>query len=540
MCILRNRLLGQFGRLIRKINMSNVPTSSLNKYIPVTEGKATILFPKSNEVFYNPVQQFNRDMSIAAIRTWNMMFTEERRVQAEKKRIKKLQQKNEQEKQTTADSNEDAFEHRFTILEALAASGLRSIRYAKEIPNLKYIVANDLEPDAVESIKRNMAHNDIQEDLLRPNLGDACDVLYSHRHPGKRFDVIDLDPYGTASPFIDGAVQAVSDGGLLCVTCTDMQVLAGAAYSETCFSKYGGLPLKAEFCHEMGLRLVLNMLQQSAARYKRYIVPLVSCSIDFYVRLFVRVFTSPAEVKNSASKTSLVYACSSCPTFVTQPMGKVSKTEKGIKYGIGSVPTNAECEFCGSKYHVGGPTWGHPIHNKDFVAKMLEHVKENKEAYQTHTRMIGMLTVISEELEDPLYYTLSDLSGTLHCNTPPLLTLCSAILHAGYKVSASHACVASIKTNAPNTVIWDIMRCWVKAHPVTEKNIKAGSPAAKILSVEPIIEANFTKHPESEPESRKVKLVRYQANPEKNWGPKARHKRKREENPETDEPISKK
>lgn len=45
---------------------------------------------------------------------------------------------------------------------------------------------------------------------------------------------------------------------------------------------------------------MLYTLQSSAARYKRYILPLLSCSIDFYVRLFVRVFTSPAMVKNCA------------------------------------------------------------------------------------------------------------------------------------------------------------------------------------------------------------------------------------------------
>lgn len=43
----------------------------------------------------------------------------------------------------------------------------------------------------------------------------CSDVLYQHRDPTKRYDVIDLDPYGTASPFIDGAVQAVSDGGMV-------------------------------------------------------------------------------------------------------------------------------------------------------------------------------------------------------------------------------------------------------------------------------------------------------------------------------------
>jgi len=30
--------------------------------VKVTEGSATILFPNTNEVFYNPVQEFNRDL----------------------------------------------------------------------------------------------------------------------------------------------------------------------------------------------------------------------------------------------------------------------------------------------------------------------------------------------------------------------------------------------------------------------------------------------------------------------------------------------
>ena len=37
--------------------------------------------------------------------------------------------------------------------------------------------------------------------------------MYEHRHPAKRVDVVDLDPYGTAAPFVDAAVQAVADGG---------------------------------------------------------------------------------------------------------------------------------------------------------------------------------------------------------------------------------------------------------------------------------------------------------------------------------------
>ena len=37
--------------------------------------------------------------------------------------------------------------------------------------------------------------------------------MYQHREEKLRVDAIDLDPYGTAAPFIDGAVQGVKDGG---------------------------------------------------------------------------------------------------------------------------------------------------------------------------------------------------------------------------------------------------------------------------------------------------------------------------------------
>lgn len=36
------------------------------------------------------------------------------------------------------------------------------------------------------------------------------------------YDAVDLDPYGTPAQLLDTAVQAVSEGGLLLVTATDM------------------------------------------------------------------------------------------------------------------------------------------------------------------------------------------------------------------------------------------------------------------------------------------------------------------------------
>jgi hypothetical protein len=42
-------------------------------------------------------------------------------------------------------------------------------------------------------------------------------LMYNHRSGRDRVEVVDLDPYGTAAPFVDAAVQSVKDGGELSV-----------------------------------------------------------------------------------------------------------------------------------------------------------------------------------------------------------------------------------------------------------------------------------------------------------------------------------
>ena len=100
------------------------------------------------------------------------------------------------------------------------------MRYAKEIEGIREVVANDFSEAAVESIKRNILHNGVSE-KVKASHADANLIMYQSRAEETRFDVVDLDPYGTAAPFLDAAVQAVADGGLLAVTCTDLAVLCG-------------------------------------------------------------------------------------------------------------------------------------------------------------------------------------------------------------------------------------------------------------------------------------------------------------------------
>ena len=85
-------------------------------------------------VFYNPVQEFNRDTSILVINEFNEMLREER-----------LAKNREHEG--------------IKVFEALAATGLRSVRYMKEIPSITKLVGNDIDSAATDLMKKNFEFN---------------------------------------------------------------------------------------------------------------------------------------------------------------------------------------------------------------------------------------------------------------------------------------------------------------------------------------------------------------------------------------------
>jgi tRNA (guanine26-N2/guanine27-N2)-dimethyltransferase len=47
---------------------------------------------------------------------------------------------------------------------------------------------------------------------------------------------------------------------------------------------------------------------------------------------------------------------------------------------------------------MAGPMWSGPIHDSDFVAKVLDHLESHQNHYGTSPRMKGMLTVAKEVL----------------------------------------------------------------------------------------------------------------------------------------------
>mmetsp|Transcript_20210 Transcript_20210/g.49575 ORF Transcript_20210/g.49575 Transcript_20210/m.49575 type:complete len:558 (-) Transcript_20210:50-1723(-) len=522
----------------------------------ITEGSATMSFPADQEstVFYNPVQVQNRDLSILMI----SLYAERRAIRrAVKKKRKELNKeklsKEEKEKQLTEfEKNIDVdellktrAEDGLTIFEALAASGLRSVRYWNEIAGVKHVTINDLEEAAVKRARGNIKNNKLDDVLLESNAerehgicinhGDATHEMYMARRPNTAsnltptqkkqqpmWNVIDLDPYGSAAPFLDGAVQGVESGGLLCVTCTDMAALGGS-HPETAYGRYAGLPIQsAKYLQEMALRLLLHTISVSAARYGRTIRPVLSVGMAFYVRVFVEVNDDKKGVTDLSLNIGHVYQSTKCSTFVTLPHGQMGGKKKNVYQSIRLDP--GSCPQTGAPFKVGGPIWLGKLHDQDVIKTALERLSHDSgsspkmEMIATRKRLIGLLTSVSEEIDAPLYHTIPDLCRTLCVNSPSLKTMKAAITNAGFQVSGYHKEPQALKTDAPNDVIWDIMRAWAKENP-PKKQPAEDSPAAKILAIDPSIEVDF-----SIPKSMKGtdKVARFPRNPEKHWGPKRR------------------
>jgi len=491
------------------------------EFYTVKEGQAEILFPKSESVFYNPVQEFNRDLTIAVINE----FIKEQEVKDLETNNNKdnLVPENVVESKTLV---KEQLQKGVTILEALSATGLRSIRFAKELPYVKKIIANDLSKQAFENIKRNIENNKVS-DVVTANLEDATMLMYRSRSFNQQFDVVDIDPYGSASIFIDSAVQAVKSGGLLCVTCTDMAVLAGN-HPEACWSKYNCIPLKTKACHEQALRILLYSLSSAASRYGRYIVPLISVSVDFYIRIFVKVFNGQKQANLSASKQIKLWRCCGCASFTFHSIA--TEITKGSAKTLlpQVVPLQSQmCPICDHRIKIAGPYWGAPIHDMEFTNKVLSSVKKFSSKFGTSERIIGILSMITEELVDvPFYYISDELSSILRCDAPPVNMLRSAIMNSGFRVSLFHGKERSIKTDAPAQLIWDIMKKWLdfENNESLKKRVdKMDEKPAKHIFSKPIVSENIdlTIRDDCISQTSKLKIKRFPMMPS-NWGPKSR------------------
>ena len=355
----------------------------------VREGGVTVTVPGEategigDDVFYNPRQELNRDVTVAVLRAFR-------------------------ERQPRASS----------YLDAMAASGVRGVRTAAAGWD---VTCCDRDPDAVALCRENLARNDLEGRVVHR---DANAFLHE-----SRFDVVDVDPFGTPIPFVDAAFANTRH--LVCVTATDTAPLCGA-HLQSGIRKYGAVPRNTDYHAEMGLRVLLSALARTAARYDVGVTPLVSHATSHYVRTYLELAHSATDADEALTHLGFVYHCEDC-------------LHREHEHGHFADPRDA-CSSCGgNRVLTAGPLWLGPVRERSFTRTVRESIDEEM---GTATQARRLLDRLLEELDLPTHFDQHKLYKSWGEPAIAMDDFLEAIRDAGFEASRAHYGGTTVKTTA--------------------------------------------------------------------------------------------
>ena len=180
-------------------------------------------------------------------------------------------------------------------LDGFGGTGIRAIRANLEL-GIRSVVS-ETNPVSVDLIRHNVERNSAEVDVIKePFQAVVSKGLY---------DFIDIDPYGSAIPYLDEAIYFVRNGGYIGVTATDLSALTGSVPSKT-RRRYGAYVANDRHRHEMGIRLLLADVCRRAAAMDRYVDPVISFWRGHYYRVIFRVKNGSARADAMLKEVSTV------------------------------------------------------------------------------------------------------------------------------------------------------------------------------------------------------------------------------------------
>jgi len=228
---------------------------------------------------------------------------------------------------------------------------------------------------------------------------------------------------------------------LLALTATDMAPLCGV-HPRACLRKYGGQPLRTEYCHELAVRLLIGCLTMTAAKHAIGVKVLFSHSIDHYVRAYAAVDYGARRADKSIQQMGYILHCFSC--FHREPVSGITSPLKHV------------CPICGARLSVAGPLWLGRIADKNFCS-LMEREAEGRSLKQ-EKRLLKMMSLVQNEAEAPVtYYTVDKICDKLNLPIPALKKVVGKLKKEGFQAVPTHFNSRGIRTDAPASIVREIV-----------------------------------------------------------------------------------
>ncbi len=378
----------------------------------IREGLARLIVPDPNAyrrpdgvyepawapVFYNPRMAFNRDIAVVFARAYA--------------RLRGLD--------------------RLIVVEPLAGSGVRAIRYALEA-NAK-VYASDIDSDAVHLAKINIEENKVlnRVEVVR---ADANKYMEELGERGIRPNIVDIDPFGTPIPFIDSAIHLLKGRGVIAATATDTAPLSGT-HLRALRRKYDVHPARTAWEKEQAVRILVGYILRRLASHEYGGRVLLAYYADHYVRVYIEAVRGAGRADKTLSELAYGVWCPSCNYTGYLDHGPPVR-----------------CPVCSSPVAIVGPLYAGRLCEPELVDAMIEEAKKAS-WLSDQKRAVKLLETIREEcmVEKP-YYRLDKICSMLRMNMPKVVHVVEALRAKGYQASRTHFDPRGFKTNAPHHVV---------------------------------------------------------------------------------------
>ncbi len=361
--------------------------------VEITEGKTRFSVPRQDPhlqfppgggpVFYNPRMELNRDSTVLLLSTLRPEG----------------------------------------YLDAMGASGVRGLRVACEvgIP----VTINDWNPKAIDLIRENTEMLGLSTEVTR---GDANALMSS-----RKFDAVDIDPFGTPAPFVDSAARCARN--YLFVTATDTAPLCGA-HLKAGMRRYFSHPRNTEYHAEVGLRTLLGFVVREVIKYDRGVEPLFCYAHEHFHRLHLALRDGAAAADRTLARIGYIMQCPRC-LYRSEQTGMLPKPEK--------------CEICGADLVPVGPLWTGSINDDRTLSAMQEALPGV--AIRTGPRIARLLDTCRQELETSSHYDYHVIAKAERVSPGSIGSVIGELEGLGYRASRAHYSGTAMKTDAPLGVL---------------------------------------------------------------------------------------
>lgn len=362
----------------------------------VVEGGVRLKVPvvaklsRRNSVFYNPVMDVNRDISVAVAK------------------ILKPE----------------------SFCDALAGSGARGLRVAAEA-GVPEVVLNDLNNVACDLMRENARLNGLDVEVVNDDLNRLLS--------GRKFDFVDVDPFGPPVRYLDSAVRAMGKRGWLGVAATDTSALCGSA-PRAGRRKYDAASLRTDYYNELGLRILLSFIARTAVRYDRGIRVLFSHCTRHYFRAFVELYRGRSLVRGTQDSVVFLQHCFKCLWRGYRRLSELSSS----------------CG-CGAPLSTAGPLWGAEFADAGFCGKLAREIADL--GFEKSGEEAGLVSMVAVEQDTPVpYYNFHKLCSVLGRDAPRRDIFFERLVSDGFRVCRTHFNRLGVRTDAPLEYITETLR----------------------------------------------------------------------------------